>query len=249
MKALRAAWIRRYEAEAEGYSRLVRKDPFVRWEHNISPDGTAESRLEWTLEIAGGQGPHSEAVQSLQVGRDILSRAFAENRFERGPLFRLHHANGLAVNAHVCGLLDGGERSADLRKSACAFGDFCKDYPAKWDSQPQGYYLSGVRAALVGGDPALAAQLLRTKKSFKWHAEEHAIWRDVVDRLILGPELGDDLLQRFDALFDTMRDPGHKPDVVVNAIRVAWEMALIRVRYWGGTHTLDWWRAVEVLSA
>lgn len=253
MKNLHAKWVERYKADSEGLARLVRKDPFVRWEQNSSPDGVARDRLRWALDIAGGDGPRGDALIALNVARTVFQRAVAENRFAAGPgsqLFPLHFAGALAVNSYVAGLLDGVFLKDDLANAARSFVAFCEKYPAKWDSQPQGYLLSGVRTALIAGDLALATSVLKTKRSFKWHVEEHGLWQCLVDRNLSGNVLRGDLLARFDARFDVVRSPDYRADVVMDAGMVSWEMALIRSRYCESTSgQVDWWGAVGTLSA
>ncbi|WNG47962.1 hypothetical protein F0U60_30335 [Archangium minus] len=250
-KNFSATWEARYQAEREGYRILLAQDPFEDWERSRKPEWAAEEQLFMALEILYARKNVPEARSFLQKGQQIAERILAERKLEsevcRGG-FPLNLARLLRTQAYISALL-AEKVSFDaglLRRAADMNEEWCRAYSGRqWDSQVQAYYLAAVRLCLIAGDLGRARELLTTKKSFKWHEEEHRLWKQWVD----GPRTRKDGWVEFDAYFDRLRDPNLKTDIFLEKGVLRLELGVLRHRFLEGDESGGWPRVFDMIVA
>lgn len=244
----RAEWIRR----EEGLREISSWDPFRDWNRNRMPESSVEDELRVSLVPLLGRGDVALAELFLRRALAIADRAIAEKRLQ-DELCRFsfpHNRSRLTrARSYAACLLDVSLDEAALSQASrdnYAWA-MMPEQPC-WDSQIQAYATAAIRLALVAGDQALAAEQLGTRKSFKWHSQEHAILKRIATAA--PATLARDDLAALDAYFDVIRDPGFKADVYHETHIVRLEMSIIRYRYFVSKDgSIDWNRVLEQIRA
>jgi len=104
----------------------------------------------------------------------------------------------------------------------------CKgfDFPTTMDR-----YMQAVRVAMIACDLDYAGELLKAKRTYRWHyAEEHSLWTRLVQ---MYPEVTHAFHIEIEAFFDRVRDPDFR-DVegsYPNRDMLALETGIIREMY------------------
>lgn len=241
-------WIARYEMNRSGYPEMLADHPFDGWERSHMPETRVEEELSYGLYIAYAWGSdHEQAVAFFNRACVVAERAIDEDKLT-SPLsnssFPLNRGILNRAFSYARAALGEPLDSSALRQASQDFEEWCKGYGRRdWDSQAQANYLAAVRLALVAGDLERARELLKTKKSFKWHNEEHQIWFRLVER---DRAIDDALAESFDRYFGRLRDPGFVPDVYMEIDILRIELAAVRDKYLvSDDGKIDWWRAID----
>ncbi|MDP9191459.1 MAG: hypothetical protein M3P06_07135 [Acidobacteriota bacterium] len=243
-------WRHRYERDPHSAAVVLTWDPFREWGRNAMPESSVESELTNGLEIAYAFGPdYEQAVAFFRRACQVAQRAVDEDKLSsplcsssfplnRGMLYRNY------TYAHV--ILGEPLDIEALRQSSRDFEEWCKNYgKGEWDSQSQAYYLAAVRLSLVAGDLDRAHELLKTKKSFKWHNTEHGLWKMLVEKRGQVRENAE-FVALFNYYFAKLRDPSFVPDVYMETDVLRLELAAIADKYiTSDDGRIDWPRAVD----
>jgi hypothetical protein len=236
---------------------ILNQDPFEWWEQNRMPESVAEMRFIYALRIACADPASPDCRAFLQQALAVADRAMREGKLVTGrcaSAFPENRGRLLRVRAYTEVLLGRPLDEAALRQASADYIGWCAKFgPSDWDSQLQAYYLTAVRAALLGGDATDARQLLATKKRFNWHAEEHDLLTrlagDAVE-LPLPHARRAELLPVMDGYFDKIRDPNYKPQVFLQVHSLRLDLALLRDKYLiSPDGRVDGRRAVEAIAA
>ncbi|MEA2572469.1 MAG: hypothetical protein QOI24_4470 [Acidobacteriota bacterium] len=246
----RELWFARYERDQKSFAKVLGWDPFKDWDANAMPEMQVEEELAGGLYVSYAVGPdHEQAVAFFRRACRVAQRVIDEDKLtsplcvgglplNRGRLYRAYTYARCILGE----LLD----LKALEQSSRDFEDWCKGYgKGEWDSQAQANYLSAVRLSLIGGDVERGRELLKTKKSVKWHKSEHELWKLLVE--VRGEELRADAAfgRKFSEYFDKLRDPGFVPDVYMEMDIVRLEMSAIRDKYLiSDDGVIEWSRAV-----
>lgn len=241
-------WIARYERNRSGYPEMLADDPFDGWERSHMPETRVEEDLAYGLYISYAWGPEQEqAVAFFKRVCTVAERAIDEDKLT-SPLsnssFPLNRGVVNRAYSYARAVLGGSLDSPALHQASLDFEEWCKGYGRRdWDSQAQANYLAAVRLAVVVGDLERARALLKSRKSFKWHHEEHHLWSRLVER---DGAIDDALAENYDRYFDRLRDPGFIPDVYMETDILRLELAAIRDKYLAGEDgKIDWSRAID----
>ena len=248
------AWKAHVREQGDGYRQILEMDAFRTWERNSRPDGLAGDRLEYGLRLIYGGGSQEDARAYFELSRAVMNRALDENKLESPTCLSGFPKNrGQLVRAGTyAGALLGEPCSREaLLAASTDLEAWCKNYePRQWKAQAQAHLLAAVRLALIAQDPARALDLIKSRRSFKWHEEESSSLREIA-RVAAGERaaLAAEAIQQFDAYFDRVRDPDHKSDVYIEHGILRFELAVIREMYLEErAGALNWERAAKAVA-
>lgn len=254
-KSFKDIWKKQIDASRSDLEELTTWDIFEDWERHRGPESKAENQFINALDILFAGTDDVLAHKFLERCLAILDRAFKENKFESklcAARFPLNRGGGERLRAYAQALLGGKFSPSALITTSEDCEEHCNLYPpGHWDAQSQAYYLAAIRAALIAGDVDRAARLLKTKKSFKWHATEHGLLQRVATAApqkqpIRDPKLFDD----YDNFFDQIRDPASKPNVFTELHILRFELGVIRFKYFmSKSGEIDWPTVIESISS
>lgn len=246
-------WLARYERNRAGYPQMLGIDPLDGWARNHMPEMMVEEEMNAGLRIAYAfSTDHEQAVAFFRRACSVAQHAIHEDKLtspmcnssfplNRGILYRAY--------TYARALMGEPVDIEALRQSSRDFEEWCKGYKkGEWDSQSQANYLAAVRLSLIGGDIDRVRDLLKTKRSFKWHNTENGLWKMLVEK---GERRGDDgeFVALFNYHFGKLRDPRLVPDVYMETDVLRLELAVIADKYIVSPDgRIDWRRAVESVS-
>ena len=246
----KALWLARYERDRSGFGEVLMWDPFREWERNSMPEVSVQQEFRGGLYVAYAFGSdHEQAMAFLRrtcqvaqrvIDEDKLTSPVCQSRFpkNRGTLYRAY--------TYARAILGRSLDIEALRQSSRDFEEWCKRYEkGEWDSQAQANYLSAVRLSLIAGDIDRARELLKTKRSFKWHNTEHGLWKLLVEKR--EQARGDaEFIALFNYYFAKLRDPSVVPDVYMETDVLRLELAVIADKYiTSDDGRIEWPRAVD----
>ncbi len=107
-------------------------------------------------------------------------------------------------------MLDGTFSAQDVAQASLDFEAWAVMWTGnEWDDQAQADYLSAVRMALIADDRKQFTKLLKTRRSFKFHTQEHSLYRTMAEEFQHSPTFQDHRLLSTDfcQLFDQYRNP------------------------------------------
>lgn len=238
-----AVWRKRYLAQRDSFVRLLDWDLYPDWEHNGSPEVQTTAELTQGLLVFWG-GDEETASSFFRRSLECSERTEREKPYAESELlpYPRNRAAHLRARVHARNLLGTGtpELTRDeLRRAALDYAEWCRGY-GSWDAQAQAYYLNAVRLASLAPDEALVADLLRTRRGFKWHSAEHELLA-----LSAANNREESTRKLFEALFDRLRDPDYRSPVFLEVELVCLELALLHDRIFHPAEPLDWPRAAR----
>ncbi len=244
-------WIEEVEREREYFESPT--DHFDNWERNGGPEIKADWHLANALCILYGDGDKRLAEKFFCATIELIDRAFAEDKFHsefsESGLPR-NQGEGLRVRSYARALMGSGLDTQALLQASEYFVEWTSDWTgADWDSQAQSDYLVAVRMALIAGNIKRASELLKTRRSFKWHAEEHTLLKAITSEFEKGiPIANVELHQRVVAFFDRIRDPGFKPDIFFPKDMGRLEWGVLSHKYFTAGDDIDWPAVIDSIS-
>jgi hypothetical protein len=246
---LKSYWRDQFARDGQAYARMAGEDPFQGWERNAMPEALADRRFTYGCEVRFADG-EARLWKELfaQVGQ-IRERALRERKLE-SPECKVRYPWNLAKIQEVAELSSailGTQWNVDVLQSAAdSYREWCADFKAsEWDSQAQSHWLTGVRLALLAGGLEKANELLRSRRSFGAHKEEHAILK-----LLATGDSSEALRMRAVTFLSAIKDPrvkfaGFLPRNVVR-VEIA---ALISMYLDSNADRIDWDAVFETLTA
>jgi len=252
-----AAWRDWYAPKRQGYLNVLGWDLWKDWQLNDQPESLAYDELANALLVAWGSDAEASR-RYLERAQAVCDRAALEKPYQpladtgQGipPPFPRNRALMARVRAHVRGLI-GAPRAAeqairDFRDAAVDYVEWCRDESAgTWGETGQAWTLDAVRLALLAGDGALAATIMKTRRRFRLHATEHAF----LFALANGSRLPE-TRAAVTAFFDDLREPRVRQDPFRLCELVRLETALLLDRLFDAPHApLDWQRAMARVAA
>jgi hypothetical protein len=250
-------WTTKDKATRADLRTILAMDPFEHWEFNRMPESSAEERLRYGLRIFYSQWNDPDGRAFFEQTLRVADRALHEEKYKGTEFldagFPKNRGRLLRARAYAAALLGQALDENALRQASIDCAEYCKILKGKlWDSQGQANYLAAVRLALVAGDQEQARQLMKTRKSFRWHFEEFEILRGIIGTIDEGiPEKGRVIMQALlEAYFNKIRDPHLKPDVFMETDILRLELGAIRDKYFVSPDgIISWPRVIEALSA
>lgn len=247
----KAKWLAAYEAERDYYAEEPR--PFEKWDRDSKPEWTAEWELRNALRVLYATAERAIADKFLSAALEVVARAFAEDKFHSKyaeMAFPENRGSALRARAYACAIKTGTFDASDLVNSGRDIEAYWSKFgPEDWDSQTQAYFLDVVRMALIAGDLVGARNVLQTKRSFKWHAEEHRLLKNLIEEALYGtPIRNEQLLSHITEFFDEIRDPDFKPNSYMELEIVRLEWGAIINKYFETGASIDWNRVIELVS-
>lgn len=245
-------WREKYEAQRTAYANILTCDLWERWEADNEPESRAGRELWNGLVVLWG-GDEATARRYFERAMEVCERAAKEKPYLRPEAdadpasmdaYPRNRALMARARAHLRGLLRR-ERAhelamRDFRDAAADYAEWCTDYSAgTWGETGQAYTLDAVRLSLLAGDRDCAAEILKTRRRFKLHAEEHALLLDLSKG-----DLNPQAQARLEALLDRLRNPDVVNEVLRDLDLVRLELALLLDRLFLAPEAeLDWLRA------
>lgn len=253
-------WSEKYEAEQASYAAILGWDLWKDWERNVRPEWSAAQELSTGLRVLWG-GDRSTARCFFERGMAVCERAAAEKPCVPPPDvqpyptsqwgdYPRNRALMARVRAHLRGLLGQAQAHElalpDFRGAAADYAEWCKGYgTGNWGEIGQSNTLDAVRLSLLAGDSVSAAKMLKTRRQFKFNAEEHA--------LLIGlakGERGSQAQARLEALLERLRNPDLRDRTFREFELVLLELALLLDRLFLAPEApLDWARATSRVSS
>jgi hypothetical protein len=245
-------WIAHYERNRAAYPDVLRNDPFVFWERDQIPEMAVDEELRAGLHIAYAWGTaHEQALAFLRRACSVAQRIIGEDKLTSPECvggFPLNRGRVYRSYSYARALLGEPLDVEAVEQSSRDFEEWCRGYgKGEWDSQAQANYLASVRLALISGNLDRARELLKTKKSFRWHKDEHELWKILVEKR---EEIrrDEEFAHRFSRLFDKLRVPGFVPDVYIETDILRLELPAIREKYLVDEDgVIKWSRAVDLV--
>jgi len=247
------AWKNKLLPEKDGYREVLSWDPFRDWEINRMPESRSDSYLIFAHECsyASLEQPADEFLrQALTIcGRIEEENKLATPRFENRYPF--NKGVLLRAKAYCSGILPAAcEIVKELLEASSCFETWCVEVlKGLWDDQVQSYYLGAVRMALIAGDVKRAQELLKKKKRFSGHSEQHHLLQELAER---DQSFKEDkvLFEEFESFFDTVRDPHYKPQVFSETAILRLEIGLLWDKYvTSDDGQIDWRRAIRTIAS
>lgn len=242
-------WRERVARDREGYANVLAWDLWAGWENDEEPDDRAFSQFFFGLETLWG-GEHAMARAYFARALEVCRRGESEKQWLESPDygFPRNRARLRRVRAHCLGFLAGPPSlealKADLRGASVDYQTWCASLSAsEWDSQGQAYYLAAVRLALLANEGERARELLKSRRSFRYHAEERALL------VAMASDATDSAFRtQYASFFDKIREPLYQPPFFFELHEVRLELALLYDTFCGGP-PLDWWSAARKTAA
>lgn len=256
-KRYKPQWVAKYEADLNTLREELGMDPFEDWERNRMPEGDVEDGLRDAVDILYADRTSADAVRFLRRSLEVANRIFAEDKLQSQLCtggFPENRGRMLRAKIYAQSLLREPLDVKGLLQASSDYEAWCKDYKGKdWDSVGEAEYLAAVRLAVIAGDLERASKLLKTKRPFKWHKEEHGLLKRVVNAVFIEkqplPLRDQALLEQFDEYFDRIRDPNLEPDIFIELDVLRLEIGAIRYKYFTDDRgDIDWNRIIEVVS-
>lgn len=243
-------WADRYETQRDQYARMLNGDLWMGWaddpEMNINLELSQGIRV-----LLGGDLP--TARRYFERGLAICQRADRElpcapPTGELEPAlarpYPLNHARRARYHAHLCGFLEmPGAHAAAMQGFHASAQDYvayeAADARGTWGEMGQGRTLDAARLLLLRSDNDAAASVLKSRRKFGFHAEEHGILLDLAkgDRT---PRVR----ERLQTFFDRIRNPQTKMEASRDVDLVPIEVALLLDRLFDHPDgQLHWLRA------
>lgn len=248
-------WVKRHEENSEFRTRDVRTDPFANWDRNTMPESQVEWDLERALDVYYANADESLARQYLNRCLRVAKRILDENKLvelDKGGegLFPVKRGRTYRAQAYAQALLGRDVDRELLIRASKDYEDYCNGVgKSPWDSQAQCYYLNAVTLSLLADDRARARELLATKRSFKWHAEQFALYQELAQTTAEPPIPDPALLERFNRFFNEVRDPKYDPKVFIEPGTLRFELGALRDKYFISSNgEIDWQRVIEAVS-
>jgi len=247
-----AFWRDRLESQGDGYARMASSDPFARWEKNRAPELGAKEQLIWALYIAFADPAHELVRRFLTRAVEIADRALAERKFEdelcRGA-FPANVGVALRTKAQCLSILTGVTQESLFREASEHFLQYCRDEELGWDEIARNYYLSGIRSALLAGNPELAREVLQAGQAPE-HEEELALLQALIAAAGNGERLPPKTQAGLDKLFDRTRHPRYDQKPPLSVIVGPFEIACVRDKYAvSEDRKVDWRRVITDFAA
>jgi len=227
------AWVARGQKDRADLEKIVKRDPYVRWENNFMPEGTAADCLRLALELMYVEEAGGLDAAFLKKCSEIIDRIERENKLTSSPrteaAFPLNRGELRRIKAYTEGLLSGVvDRNLLIEASADFEAWVLAEKKKNWDSQTEAYYLNAVRLAIIAGDYPRAATLLHARRSLRSHREEYELLKALPDYVDTASSLVQQYRENFDTLFDRVRDPLFDPDQFIQVWIARFELGLIR---------------------
>jgi hypothetical protein len=250
MTSTKSAWKDKYLKDASALGQIAEMDPFRDWDHGSMPEMQVELDLGYAVEILLGDGDTTLARRFLARSVQMAERARMEDKLI-SPLCKVsfpgNRARMVRAAAYAEGLLGEPLDAAGMLQVARDFHEDVSAPGASDDEVDQADHLSGVTAALIGGDQQLAACQIRTRRRFKWHPQRHRLLLRIASATT--PLTADDLAE-FDAYFDPLRHPGFKSEIYLNVGMARLEMSVLRSMYYiRPGEPLSWDHVLEQIRA
>jgi len=251
-RSLANQWAARYQKNRSAYEELLTWDPYREWETLVMVESRVEQELLTGLEVAYAIGLTGIALSFFHRASEVAQRAIDEDRLT-SPQSKDRFPKNRAVlyRAHSYARVLMGQRldTLALETSIDDLVVWCRGHESgKWDSQAQANYLAAVRIALLLGDVARAAELVKLKKSCKRHSEEHSLWKRIVQT---GDAAGSDqrLVESLSGYLEVVSDPLFVPRVYTETEILRLEVAAINDRFVSGAGaSISWSRAVGSIA-
>ncbi|GMU77144.1 MAG: hypothetical protein AMXMBFR45_26350 [Gammaproteobacteria bacterium] len=225
----------------EGYATVLTWDLWDGWEKEVEPDDRAFGQFCFGLEtLCGGEEAMARAYFARAL--EVCERGEREKPWSESPHygFPLNRARLRRVRAHCLGLLTGPPATealkADLRAASVDYQTWCAGLTAsEWDPQGQAYYLAAVRLAQLVNETERARELLKSRRSLRYHTEERALL------VAMASGATDSSFHvQYASFFDRIREPMYKPPFFFELHLVRLELALLYDSFCGDGPALDW---------
>ena len=244
-------WINHLERERDYFS--TPPDHFHNWARNSMPEMIAGVYLSNALCALYAGGGIQVAEKFFCATIELIDRAFEEDRFHaKYAEYGLPKNQGeaLRVRAYARALTGNDLNLEDLIQASKYYIEWCSAAKgAEWDSQAQSNYLDSIRMLLIADDLEGARELLKTKRKFKWHTEEHELLKTIVCEAELNiPIENEELYQRVIAFFDRIRDPDFKPDVFFPKDLGRFEWGVLLHKYFVDSERINWQDVIDSVS-
>ncbi|GIK26606.1 MAG: hypothetical protein BroJett006_28520 [Betaproteobacteria bacterium] len=240
----------RYEAERAQLLSMLDSDMWQGWAN--------DPEVIITLELSHGirallGGDLSIARRYFRRGMTVCERSDRELPCRPPPddmepalayAFPLNRAQRTRCRVHLRGFLEAPDaHESAVRELHAAAEDLVAyeayDQRGSWSEIGQARTLDAVRFMLLSGDVAAAARILKTRRKFRHHAEEHAILLDLVKG-----DRSAHVRERLVAFFDRIRNPEAKLEAHRDVDLVPIETALLLDRLFDHPDgRLHWLRA------
>lgn len=243
-------WRDRYEAQRAQYSKMLDADMWKGWEND--PEVFIDLDLSHGIRVLLG-GDLSTARRYFQRGLAICDRAERElpcvpppndMKPALAPAYPENRARRARSRAHLRGFLEEPDAHAaamrDLRSAAQDLVEYeSGDQRGTWSEIGQARTLDAVRFLLLAGDNDSAARILKTRRKFRFHAEEHAILVDLTKG-----DRSHHVRGRLQSFFDRIRNPQEASEAYRHVDLVPIETALLLDRLFDHPDgRLHWLRA------
>jgi hypothetical protein len=247
-----AFWRDRFASQADGYVRMASADPFARWEKNLAPELGAKEELIWALYVAFADPDHELVRRFLTRGVEIADRALAEGKFQTElcrAAFPANLAVALRSKAQCLSILTGVTDESLFREASGHFLQYCREEKEDWDEIVENYYLSGIRSALLAGDPELAQNAYQSGRAPKYK-EELALLQALIVAARNGERLPREAQAGLEKLFDRTRHPRYDQKPPLSVIVGPFEIACVRDKYVvSEDRKVDWRRVITDFAA
>jgi len=245
----KSRWRQKYRSEKESFADPP--DPYENWERFFRIGLGAEWKLLQGMLLLYADAPNDLAVHYLRTAINMVDRGFADEKFTQPEAIGDLHGNraeALRARAYASALLTRELDSDALRKVSQDLLEDCAQW-RRWDSVTQANYLCAVRPLLIVGDLVRAKQLLKTRRSLRWHAHEVRLLKAILGATGRDTPICDESIRsQFFSLFDLYRAPDLPRELPVQGAIAAMELGAIYARHFQGQNPIDWKYVVELVS-
>lgn len=248
--SLREHWRSIFEKNKDYYKSRIDEDPYRGWEKIRSPLHLAEGPLGCAFQLLYINEQPNLAQRYLKRTIEVAERAvqsFADRPTWRNSLFPMTRGRQrqAALVANV--LLGNGLDAAALRDTVADYEEYFKGRMKGSWPEVEEYHFRAACLLLISGQIGRARELLGNGKKALCFEQEQSL----INVLAFGPQppppREEALLERFDRMFEGVRDPRTKP--LPQGSRISFELAALRDKYFiSPDATIDWRRVIDLLG-